>query len=145
METKMKQTLLAFFLIAASASAAEPHAYKAARLWPGDGPAIADAVLVVRDGKIVAAGPRNGTAIPADAVIHELGDAVIIPGLIAAESSLAEKGRDDQHALTPHHRAIDGFDPYADYSTALAGGVTTVQLAPGGKRLLPGQGAVVKL
>jgi imidazolonepropionase-like amidohydrolase len=145
METKMKQTLLAFFLIAASASAAETHAYKAARLWPGDGPAVPDAVLVVRDGKIVAAGPRNSTATPADAVIHELGDAVIIPGLIAAESSLAEKGRDDQHALTPHHRAIDGFDPYADYSTALAGGVTTVQLAPGGKRLLPGQGAVVKL
>jgi imidazolonepropionase-like amidohydrolase len=141
----MKQTLLALFLIAAPATAAETHAYKTARLWPGDGPAIADAVLVVRDGKIVAAGPRNSTAIPADAVVHELGDAVIIPGLIAGESSLAEKGRDDQHALTPHHRAIDGFDPYADYSAALAGGVTTVQLAPGGKRLLPGQGAVVKL
>jgi imidazolonepropionase-like amidohydrolase len=84
-------------------------------------------------------------AIPAVAIVHELGDATIIPGLIAAETGLAERGRDDVQALTPHHRAIDGFDPYADYSTALSGGVTTVQIAPGGRRLLPGQGAVVKL
>src|SRR5207253_3951803 len=144
MRTNMKYAWLLLF-IAAPLGAAEPHAYRASRLWPGDGPPIADAVLVVRDGKIVAAGPRNSTNIPADAVVHDLGDAVIIPGLIAAETTLAEKGRDDQHALTPHHRAIDGFDPYADYSSALAGGVTTVQIAPGGRRLLPGQGAVVKL
>src|SRR5262245_33675320 len=137
----MNYSWIGLFLVATAASAAETHAYRAARLCPGDGPPVADAVIVVSDGKIVAAGASNSTNIPADAVVHDLGDAVIIPGLIAAETSLAEKGRDDQHALTPHHRAIDGFDPYADYSTALAGGVTTVQLAPGGKRLLPGQGA----
>lgn len=145
MEGIMKHSLFALVFIAGAATAAEPHAYRAARLWPGDAPPIPDVVLIVRDGKIVAAGPRNSTTIPSDAVIHDLGDAVIIPGLIAAETSLAEKGRDDQLAVTPHHRAIDGFDPYADYSSPLSGGVTTVQLAPGGRRLLPGQGAVVKL
>lgn len=132
-------------LFAATATAGEPHAYRAARLWPGDRPAIVEAVLIVRDGKVVAAGRRADVTIPKDAVEHNLGDATIIPGLIAAETSLAERGRDDLHALTPHHRAIDGFDPYADYSSALSGGVTTVQLAPGGRRLLPGQCAVVKL
>ena len=138
--------LIAILLLTATtANAAEPHAYRAARLWPGDGPAIADAVLVVRDGKIIAAGRRADTALPKDAVVHDLGDATIIPGLVAAETTLAERGRDDLLALTPHHRAIDGFDPYADYSSALAGGVTTVQLSPGGRRLVPGQCAVVKL
>src|SRR5207249_2223199 len=72
-------------------------------------------------------------------------DAVVIPGLIAAETALAERGRDDLHSLTPQHRAADGFDPYADYHNALSGGVTTAQLSPGGRRLMPGQGAVVKL
>src|SRR5262249_21048234 len=114
-------------------------------LWPGNGPAIADAVLVVRDGKVIAAGKRADVAIPPDAVVHDLGDATIIPGLIAAETSLAEKGRDDLVAITPQYRAADGFDPYGDPATALAGGVTTAQIAPGGKRLMPGQGAVVKL
>jgi len=132
-------------LLAAPAFAAELHAYRAARVWPGNGPVIVDGVLVVRDGKIVAAGRRADVTVPADAIVHDLGDAVIIPGLVVAETTLAEKGRDDLHTLTPEHRAIDGFDPFADYSTVLAGGVTTVQLSPGGKRLLPGQGAVVKL
>src|SRR5262245_36157771 len=137
--------VLALLLFAAPSVAAEPHVYRAARLWPGDGPVIADAALVVRDGKIVAVGKRADVVVPAGAVVHELGDAVIIPGLIAAETTLADKGRDDLHTLTPHYRAIDGFDWYADYHAALSGGVTTVQIAPGAKRLLPGQGAVVKL
>src|SRR5260221_1001984 len=132
-------------LIAGPAIAAEPHVYRAARIWPGDGEPIAGAVMVVRDGKIVAVGKDGDVAIPKDAVIHDLGSATIIPGLIAAETSLAEKGRDDLHTLTPHYRAIDGFDWYADYSGPLSGGVTTVQIAPGARRLLPGQGAVVKL
>ncbi len=135
--------ILAFFAL--PVGAAEPHAYRAARMWPGNGPAIADAVLIVRDGKVVAAGKRADVTIPDDAVIHDLGDATIIPGLIVAETTLADRGKDDLLALTPHYRAIDGFDPFGDYSSALAGGVTTVQLSPGGKRLLPGQGSVVKL
>jgi len=138
----------AFVVLAAAAVAAPvdpPHAYRAARLWPGDGPVVADAVLVVRDGKVVAAGKRADVKVPADAIVHDLGDGVIIPGLVVAETTLADRGRDDLHALTPHYRAADGFDPYADYSNILRGGVTTVQLSPGGRRLLPGQGSVVKL
>lgn len=129
----------------AQAQAAATHVYRAARLWPGNGPAINDAVLVVQDGKVIAAGKRSDVIIPNDAVIHNLGDAIIIPGLVIAETTLADRGKDDLLALTPQYRAIDGFDHFGDYSTILAGGVTTVQLSPGGKRLLPGQGSVVKL
>jgi imidazolonepropionase-like amidohydrolase len=136
---------VALALFAAPSFAAEPHAYCAGRIWPGNGPVIVDGVLVVADGKVTAVGRRADVTVPADAVVHDLGDAVVIPGLVVAETTLAEKGRDDLHTLTPEHRAIDGFDPFADYSAVLAGGVTTVQLSPGGKRLLPGQGAVVKL
>jgi imidazolonepropionase-like amidohydrolase len=138
-------TVVALTLFTAPTFAAEPHAYRAGRVWPGSGAVIVDGVLVVRDGKVVAVGHRADVTIPTDAVVHELGDAVLIPGLVIAETTLAEKGRDDLHTLTPQHRAIDGFDPFADYSSVLAGGVTTVQLSPGGKRLMPGQGAVVKL
>jgi imidazolonepropionase-like amidohydrolase len=136
---------LALALGASPATAAPPHAYRAARLWTGAGPPIADGVLVVRDGKIVAAGPRDKVTVPDDAEVHDLGSAVLIPGLVIAETTLAERDRDDEHALTPDFRALDGFDFYADYSRALAGGVTTVQLAPVGKGLMPGQGSVVKL
>jgi imidazolonepropionase-like amidohydrolase len=127
------------------AAAAEPQVFRAARLWPGDAAPIDDAVLVVRDGKIVAVGKRADIALPPGAVVRDLGNVTIIPGLVAAETTLSERGRDDQLALTPHYRAIDGFDWYADYSAPLSGGVTTVQLSPGARRLMPGQGAVVKL
>jgi imidazolonepropionase-like amidohydrolase len=132
-------------LIAAPALAGPPHAYRAARIWPGDGPVIPNGVLVVRDGKVVAIGPRDRIKVPEGVHVHDLGSAVLIPGLVIAETTLGERGRDDERALTPEFRAIDGFDFYADYGQPLSGGVTTVQIAPGSRRLMPGQGAVVKL
>ncbi|MFO0810799.1 MAG: amidohydrolase family protein [Gemmataceae bacterium] len=131
--------------LAATARAAETHVYRANRLWTGTGPAIPKAMLVVRDGKIIEMGTGDKLPLPAGATVHDLGDVTIIPGLVVAETTLAEKGRDDLMTLTPHYRAADGYDPYADYSAVLAGGVTTVQISPGKARLLPGQGSVVKL
>jgi imidazolonepropionase-like amidohydrolase len=145
MNTTRKLACLVLALSAAPALAGPPHAYRAARIWPGDGPVIANGVLVVRDGKVVAVGPRDKVKVPDDAQVHDLGPAVLIPGLVIAETTLGERGRDDERALTPECRALDGFDFYADYGQALSGGVTTVQIAPGSKRLMPGEGAVVKL
>jgi imidazolonepropionase-like amidohydrolase len=136
---------LLFLFVASPAFAGPTHVYKAARIWTGSGPPVSNGVLVVRDGKIVAVGPRDKVQVPDDAEVHDLGAAVLIPGLVIAETTLGEGGRDDDRALTPEFRAIDGFDFYGDYRPALSGGVTTVQIAPGSRRLMPGQGAVVKL
>jgi imidazolonepropionase-like amidohydrolase len=142
MKTTRNRSVLTLLvlLLATPAFAGPPQAYKAARIWTGDGAPIANGVLVVRDGKVVAVGPRNRVTIPEDAEVHDLGLAVLIPGLVIAETTLGEQGRDDDRALTPEFRALDGFDFYADYTPALSGGVTTVQIAPGNKRLMPGQG-----
>src|SRR4051812_19940058 len=105
---------LALALTLRAAWAPETHVYRAARIWNGTEAAIADGVMVVRDGKIVAVGRRAEVTVPADAITHDLGDGVVIPGLVVAETTLAERGRDDLHTLTPDHRAIDGFDPFAD-------------------------------
>ncbi|MEW4570818.1 amidohydrolase family protein [Tautonia sp. JC769] len=130
----------------ARASAAEVVAYRAARLWTGEGPPIVDAVLLVSEGRIVAVGPRTEVEVPETARRVDLGSsAVVIPGLVAAESGLGAVSGDDERALTPGVRAIDGFDPFADFDGPLSGGVTTVQLSPGRNRLMPGRGAVVKL
>lgn len=143
--TRRFASFVAAAIVATAAPAAETHAYRVGRLWTGTGPQITRATLLVRDGKVVEVGPRESVKVPADAIVHDLGDVVVIPGLVVAETALAERGRDDLHALTPQYRAADGFDPYADHSAALAGGVTTVQISPGQKRLLPGHGSVVKL
>src|SRR5262249_6012563 len=106
---------------------------------------IANAVLIVRDGKVVAAGARDKVTIPEDAEVHDLGSAVLIPGLVIAETTLGERGRDDERTLTPEFRAIDGFDYFADYTRALSGGVTTVHTAPGARGWRRGRGGVSNL
>jgi imidazolonepropionase-like amidohydrolase len=131
--------------ILAGPVSAEVVAYKASRIWPGDGPAIDRGVLVIRDGKIASVGSEAAMEIPAEAKVMDLGSGVLIPGLVAAESGLGNVGIDDERTLTPEVRAIDGFNFFDDFQPALAGGVTTAQIGPGRDRLIPGRGAVVKL
>src|SRR5439155_12047299 len=64
-----------------------PQVYKAARIWSGDGPAIVHGVLIVRDGKVGTVGPRDRVTVPEDAEVHDLGSAVLIPGLVIAETT----------------------------------------------------------
>lgn len=155
--TSLNSLLLATALLLAvptSARAAESieqptptgqtDAYFAAEIWPGDGPVIRNGVLVVQDGRIVDIGQRGKVKLKGKINRHELGRAVLIPGLVAAETSLAAR-RADENAITPENLALDGFDFFGTYDDYLAGGVTTVQISPGTSRIMPGQSAVVKL
>jgi imidazolonepropionase-like amidohydrolase len=58
-----------------------PAAYRFARLVNGDGTITPDAVIVVRDGRIVSVG-SGARAIPAGAAVTDLRPLVAIPGLI---------------------------------------------------------------
>ncbi len=136
--------LMAFWANGAVALAG-PLAYINARIWTGESAPLHNGTLLIQDGKVKAVGPRDLVEIPEGAEVRDVRGAVIIPGLVVAETTLGEKGRDDEQALTPQFLAINGFDFYGDYQSILAGGVTTVQLSPGSKRLMPGRGAVVKL
>jgi hypothetical protein len=76
--------------------------------------------------------------------VIEADNEVVIPGLVDAHTSVSEPGRDSDETIAADVRAIDGYDFYASNWKQLAGGVTTAYLSPGSKRLLSGQGAVVK-
>jgi imidazolonepropionase-like amidohydrolase len=69
-----------------SALAAQTRAFTGFTLIDGTGGApVADAVLVVRDGRVLAVGPRDVVAVPADAERVPLAaGAYVIPGLINA-------------------------------------------------------------
>lgn len=119
--------------------------YFADKLWTGDGKVIENAAVLVIDGKISAVGPRAEIELPTGVTPHELGSVSLVPGLVIAETTLAERGRDEEESVTPYIRAMDGFDFFGEYDELLAVGITTVQLSPGSERIMPGQGAVVKL
>ncbi|RMH01416.1 MAG: hypothetical protein D6702_11555 [Planctomycetota bacterium] len=119
-------------------------AYHAARIWadPAAEP-LTDAWLVVADGQ-VAAVARDRDELPPLCEVVELGERVIFPGLVAADSTVTGRDGQGDHALGAHRRAIDSFDPWADWSEALRHGVTTVYLSADRNRLVGGRGAVVK-
>ncbi len=101
-------------------------------------------VVIVRQGKIIAVGDASKLPKPSDLRVIQFPDATVMPGLVCAASDLINPHTGDE-STAGGYLAIDGFDPYGSYDSALAGGVTTVHLNPGHHRLLSGQGAVVKL
>ena len=116
---------------------------RAGEVIPVAGPPIAPGVVVVRDGRIAAIGPAE--AIPEGARVIEAPDGVVMPGLVAAYTTLAETERNTEESVTPELRMADALDLFGDFRKPLSGGVTTVYLSPPHGRLIPGQGAVAKL
>jgi imidazolonepropionase-like amidohydrolase len=118
-------------------------AIKSGTIIPVTSAPIQDGIILIRNGKIEAVGKE--LQIPDDAEVIDATDKVVIPGLIDAFTTLAERSRDDEESVTPEILAKDAFDFYGKYRRLLAGGVTTVYVSPGQRRLIGGVGAVVKL
>ena len=158
--------ILAALLLAHPASAQAPavpgHApgtvvLTGATLRSGDGPPVENATVVLRDGRIVAAGA--GVRAPAEvgSIVLPPG-AVITPGLIATgaplglvEVSLEASTRDDAprgagtDPVRAAFRAADGYDPDSTLvRVARLGGITTALSVPTGG-LISGTSAVVDL
>lgn len=143
------------FGLALVLQAGEPQgaatAYHAARIWHEPGaatPYLDDAYLVVRDGKVVAV-TKLAAELPPLAPVIELGAAVLIPGLVAADATLTghqpPPAGEGVRALEPGRRALDDFDLAFDHAATLARGVTTVYVSPYRNLLVGGRGGVVKL
>lgn len=124
-----------------------PHAFTGAEIIPVSSPPIADGVIVVRDGRITAVGPRGQVQIPSDAVVREVAGKVIMPGLVDTHSHIGGGDGGDRSApIHPDVRILDALDARHDrLRTARAGGVTTANIMPGSGLLMSGQTAYVKL
>jgi imidazolonepropionase-like amidohydrolase len=120
-----------------------PLVIRAAKVITVSGKTIEPGAVLVRDGKIVSVGRRVDA--PPGARIIDAPDGVVIPGLVAAFTTLAEGSRDTELTATPELCVAEGLNTYGDWRAPLSGGVTTVYLSPPGGRIVPGRGAVAKL
>jgi imidazolonepropionase-like amidohydrolase len=143
-------TWLAILLAAVSAAAQPPPAapppiaFVGATVWPGDGPPIENATLVIRDGRVVSL--LAGGAVPAGATRTDAAGRVITPGFIATEAPLGlveislEESTDDDSPegddvdpVRAAFTAADGFNPRSTLiPVARTGGVTTAVITPEG-------------
>jgi len=123
-----------------------PLVFRGATLYPIAGPPIADGVLVVHRGKIVAVGGPS-TPIPAGATVVDVRGKTILPGLVDTHSHIGgAEGGDRSGPLQPGVRVLDALNPFDDsFGRARAGGITTVNVMPGSGHLSSGQTVYLKL
>ena len=152
----MKLSLIAALLLASSASAAaETIAITGGTVALGDGSEpIPGGMVVIRDGRIVAAGDIR-MKLPADTRVIDATGKWVTPGIVAgftrlglAEIDLGGEGADDSSTTGPFSAAIDvapSVNPLAStISVNRADGVTRALVAPGTERsIFAGQGAVI--
>jgi imidazolonepropionase-like amidohydrolase len=107
-------------LVAHAQPAGGTKAFTGARLVDGtDGPPIGDATILVRDGRIVAAGPAARVAVPSGAQRTSLAGKTVIPGLINAHGHVG-----NTVGLQQGKYSAENVD--RDLRTYAAYGVTTV-------------------
>src|SRR5262245_42863160 len=132
--------MLLLMALLAAAPDGGPQAFTNLRLIDGVGQAaVADAVLVVQDGRVLAAGPRARVAVPAGAQRIDLGGKTVMPGLVNAHGHVGEtRGLKSGPELYSEENVRQQLGLYARY------GVTTVQSLGGdqeaGFRLRDAQG-----
>ena len=133
---------------AASLSAQEKLiAFTGAQIIPIAGEPIANGVLVVQHGKILAVGAAGSVAIPAGAEIREATGKVLMPGLVDSHSHIGGgSGGDGSSPIQPDARVLDSIDARSpSIKKAQSGGITTVNVMPGSGHLISGQTLYLKL
>lgn len=124
-----------------------------ATVLTGDGQRLENADLLMSDGKIVGLG--TGLEAPADARIIEAQGQWLTPGIIDVHSHLGvypspgakahADGNEMTSPTTPNVWAEHSIWPQdPGFATALAGGVTAMQILPGSANLIGGRGVTVK-
>ena len=118
-----------------------------ATLWTcGPAGIVERGTLVVRSGKIVAAG--KDVAIPSGAVVVDVGGKHVTPGIIDCHSHMATDGgvNESTQAITAEVRIGDFIDAEdINIYRQLAGGVTSSNILHGSANPIGGQNQVIKL
>ena len=119
---------------------------RGAKVHTAAGPAIPNATIVIRDGKIAAVG--RDVPVPAGSQVVDVSGKEIIPGMIDNHSHIGADPQDlNEFAVSfgPQHRMVDALNPDdRGWKPAAAGGVTTVVSGTGSGEASSGVAVVVK-
>jgi imidazolonepropionase-like amidohydrolase len=145
--------LAALALFLATPLAAQEIAIRGALIHTQAGAPIENGVVLIRDGRIAAVGPRDAVSIPDG--VHTLEAAVVTPGLIDARSVIGLAGYMNQPhdqdqlensaPMQPQLRALDAYNARERLVEWVRGlGVTTLHTGHGPGALISGQTMIVK-
>ncbi len=134
-------------LAAALVAQEKAQVFSGAQIIPIAGAPIANGVLVVQGGKILAVGAAGQVTLPAGAEIHDVTGKFLMPGLVDSHSHIGGgTGGDGSGPIHPDARVLDSIDVRdASIQKAQAGGLTTANVMPGSGHLISGQTLYLKL
>ncbi|MBN1417478.1 MAG: amidohydrolase family protein [Planctomycetes bacterium] len=138
---------LAFLLgsSAATAIAKEPVAVRAGEVIPITSPAIRNAVILIRDGRIEKVGPAEEVEVPWNARVIVAREGVVLPGLIEAHAVRGIDRANERARVVPFVSVEDSIDPSAiEFERAIREGVSAMHIIPGNDTLIGGYGLVVR-
>jgi imidazolonepropionase-like amidohydrolase len=143
----MKNRFFPAVLLAAvvSPTFADDTIIKAAKVYTATGAPLAPGMVRVKDGKI--AEVAAAIDVPAGVKVIDLGQGVLMPGLIDAHTSIGVEGgaAESTREVTPSFRVLDAVDWSARaFRQTRADGVTTVAIVPGTDNVVAGLSCVVK-
>jgi imidazolonepropionase-like amidohydrolase len=123
-----------------------PVVFRGARIETAAAAPIADGVLVIQGGKVVAVGPAGSVAIPTGAQVRDVTGSVIMPGIVDTHSHLGGIVNERSGPVQAELRVLDSVDSRDDgFRRALAGGITTANIMPGSGNVIGGQTIYLKL
>lgn len=108
---------------------------------------VDNALVLVKDGRIVEVGPAATTAVPKGYEEIDVGDHWVMPGMIDLHSHAGGSGDFNEPVFltNPGLRASTLVIPHNErFAVAVAGGVTTVLFIPGSSTNVGGQGVLLK-
>lgn len=126
---------------------------KNARVFTGKGAVIDNGMVLSENGKIVGVG--TNLSFPGDAQVIDAQGRLLFPGFIDAHCHLGmwetaigfegDDGNEMTDPVTPHLRAIDGFNPRDEsVRDAREGGVTACATGPGSANVIGGTFMAIK-
>jgi imidazolonepropionase-like amidohydrolase len=114
--------------------------------WEGE-QVVDDAIVLVKDGKILAVGPASSTEIPVGFEVLDVGEYWLMPGMIDLHSHVGGSFdiNDMVYLTQPELRVSASVVPRnPNLARALASGVTTILYIPGSGVNIGGQGILLK-
>jgi imidazolonepropionase-like amidohydrolase len=151
----IRRAVVALLLAGAAPVGAETIAITGGTVALGDGSQpIPNGTVVIRDGRVIAAGAMR-MKLPAGAQVIDATGKWVTPGIVAgfsrlglSEVDLSAEGADDTTANGPFNAALDVVPAINPRDTTIAvnraDGVTRALVAPNaGKNIFAGQGAVI--
>jgi len=132
-------------LVAADVLLAEEYIVKAGKVYTSNGAPLAPGAVRIKDGKIAEVAATISP--PAGVKVIDLGNGVLMPGLVDAFTSIGVEGGvvESTREVTPSLRVIDAVDwSSRPFHRARADGITTVGLVPGSDNVVSGLSCIVK-